>query len=191
MAIIDIPSLSVAAVVADADLLAVTQGTTVPKKQTFTALWNWLIGKGLPTRVTKTTSQTKVSDTTLAADTVLKVPIVANTKYYISGAVFWDTGAAEDFKFDFNGPAAPTLVRVMRWGVLPGGAAVANVAVDTAYNVLAFMNGASGNGGGILFYAIIHNGVNAGDLEFRWAQNVSGVTSTTVLAGSFIDYRAF
>lgn len=189
MAIIDIPSLAAAVAVADADLVAVTQGTAVPKKQTFTAIWNWLLGKGLPTRVTKTAAQTKTSDTTLAADSVLKFAMAANTKYAIEGVIFWDTGVTEDFKFDFNGPASPSLVRIAHYGIPPTATVIVNIGVDTAYNVVTFMNGAGANGGAMWFSGIVHNGATAGDFEFRWAQNTSGATATTLLAGSHLQYR--
>lgn len=142
------------------------------------------------TTVMKTADQTKTSTTSLAADTALVMPMQASTKYAIRGRIFIDTVAAADFKWRHVGPASPTLVRVHRRSIIPGGTADQGIAVDTAYSAADLtLVGAGTDGGWIEFDAIIHNGANAGNFEVHWAQNTSDVGSTIVRAGSYLDYR--
>lgn len=140
--------------------------------------------------VMKTADETIQSDTTLGVDATLKVTMLANTKYAIRAKIFFDSGATGDFKWRHSGPASPTLVRLVRVHVVPGGAAYAGVAVDTAYSSADITLNGSASAGWVEFDAIIHNGANAGDFEFQWAQNASEAVNTTVRAGSYLDYRS-
>lgn len=154
-------------------------------------IWN---GAAVPARgiwntIKKAADQSKTSNATLANDTDLVVPLLASTKYAIRGLVFFDTGATGDFKWRHVGPASPTLVRILRQWVLPGGTAFAGIAIDTAFSAADLaLAGTGTNGGVVAFDGIIHNGANAGSFAFAWAQNTSDAVATIVRAGSYIDW---
>lgn len=137
--------------------------------------------------VTKAADEPRTATTVLAADAELKIPLAANEKRHISGVIHWIAGATEDFKMDINGPAAPVSVLIKKQYNAPATTTIV-AGNDTAFNVSYPMPG--GAGSGTLWIDIyVVNGANAGDLEFRWAQNVSGATVTSVLAGSYLESR--
>lgn len=145
---------------------------------------------GLWTPVFKTTTETITADSTLSNDAVLLFAMLANTTYAFRGRVFFDTTNAADFKWRHSGPAAPTLVRIKRSNVIPGGTSYTLIAVDTAYSAADIaLTGAGTTGGWVEFEGIIANGANAGDFNFQWAQNASDAGNTSVLAGSYLEYK--
>lgn len=140
-------------------------------------------------RVLKTADETTASDTTLSDDAILKFTVAANTKYHFRLVIFYDTPTAADFKYDVNGPASPTLLQLHTRHVAPGATAYAGIAIQTAF---AFgptsITETSGTNGCILIDGILHNGANAGTVAFRWAQNTSNGSNTTVRAGSYLEW---
>jgi hypothetical protein len=149
-------------------------------------------GGGAWTTVIKPSDQPRTANATLAADSALLFAMAANTRYFVRGEVFFDTTANGDFKWRHAGPASPTLVRILRRWVVPAATAFAGIAVDQAYSAadLAVLS-ASTNGGYIALEGVIHNGANAGNFEFRWAQNTSDPGNTIVRAGSYLEYAAY
>jgi len=159
------------------------------------AVFNFAIPKGADgassawTTLEKTADQTKTATTTLGADTILQFPMTANTKYTIRMEVWFDTTAAGDFKWRHAGPTSPTLVRLRRQWIIPGGTAFAGIAVDTAFSAADLtLTGTGTNGGFIMLSGVVHTGANAGTFSFQWAQNSSDAGNTIVRAGSYIDY---
>lgn len=144
---------------------------------------------GLWTTVAKSVDTARSGTTTLADDPHLAIGLLAGTKYAIRGVVFFDAPLVPGFKWAFSGPAAPTLVRVMRSSIAPGAAVLGGIAVDAAYTVSTTIAGAAAPQGVLEFALIVHNGANAGSLTFQWAQSVSSGTAATVYAGSFLDWR--
>ena len=139
--------------------------------------------------VEKMVDETIASDDTLATDDTLFFAMAANTKYRLRGRVFFDTTAVAGFKYRHAGPAAPDLVRVHRRDIYPGGVSDLSSVVDIAYSADDIViGGGTGDGGYIELDGIIHNGANAGDFTFQWAQEVSDATDTTVLAGSYLEF---
>lgn len=137
---------------------------------------------------TKLANEARSSDTALTSDDEVLFAVVANGEYRFRGVVFWNTNTTADFKFDFDGPAAPTLVRiVVSIGSDPAGGFSAN-GLFSAFNELVTLTGTETDGG-MHFEGIVHNGANAGNVSFRWAQNTSDGGNTTVYAGSYIEYK--
>lgn len=137
----------------------------------------------------KKTTNTSRSNSTLAADPALQFAMAASTKYAIRGKVFFDTLAAADFKWRHRGPASPTLVRIRRAWMVPGGTALAGILVDQAFSAADLALTSTGtNGGWIEFEGVVHNGANLGTFDFAWAQNTTTAGNTTVLAGSYLEY---
>jgi hypothetical protein len=143
------------------------------------------------TLVQKTVTQTKISTSTLAVDSVLKFTMAASTKYVFRAKVFIETNTTPDFKWRHAGPASPTRVTIKRSAIVPAATALSNIAIDSAYSAADItMLAASGTLGWLEFEGVIENGLNAGDFEFQWAQNTSDASTTSVLAGSYLEYRA-
>lgn len=144
-------------------------------------------GTGAWTDVKKALDQSRSLTTTMAADDALTFNMAALTSYRVRGSVFFDTGANEDFKFDFSGPTA-TLLRIQTFGIRPAATALSNIRVETAYAQSRAAAGTGTVGGYVGFEGIVRNGATPGAFQFRWAPNTSGAVLTTVLAGSYIEY---
>jgi hypothetical protein len=137
--------------------------------------------------VQKTADQTLNSTTTLTSDSLLTITILSSTKYAIRGSIFFDTVAAADYKWRFNGSATATLIRLRYKQVIPGTTASVE-GVETAFltNTITAV-GTGTTMGFIEFEAIFHCNVG-GTFIYQFAQNTSDAGSTTTLAGSYIEY---
>lgn len=143
-----------------------------------------------PIYILKTATETRTASAVLANDAVLAIPMLANTKYFFRIVVFYDTTTAADFKYRHAGPASPTLVRIRRTGLLNSGTAFSGIGFDTAYSAADVqMLSAVATGGWVMIEGIVHNGANAGNLTFQWSQDTSDAGNTSVLAGSYAEYR--
>lgn len=136
------------------------------------------------TTVFKTSDQSKASDNTRAADPVLLVTMLANTKYSIRGMLFVTAGAGGFFG-KFSGPSSPTVLATMRWVIDGTGSSFTNIKHDSAYA----QDFSTGTDCMMRFEVLIHNGANAGDFTIDWAQGTVDVTNTTMRAGSYIEYH--
>lgn len=146
------------------------------------------------TVVTKTADETISSDSTLSNDSTLLFTVAANTKYRFRSHVMFRTGATPDFKWQVTSPASPTLDRVHR-------ISAAALGTPVTQRVLSFTNlgvvselgtAAAGadDGGFVQLEGVLHNGANSGSVAFQWAQDTSDASNTTVLAGSYVEYKA-
>lgn len=142
---------------------------------------------GLWTPVRKSVDETRITNAVLSLDGTLLLPIAASQKYAVRAKVFFDTVAAADFKWALTGPSL-IRGRFQRHWIIPGGAAFAGVAVDVTYTASQSVAGAGTTGGFVEFSGVFTVGANAGIFGFQWAQDTSDAGSTTVLAGSFLDY---
>lgn len=142
------------------------------------------------TTINKVNDTTRTANTTLTADPDLQFSLAANTKYVIRIEVWFDTTAAGDFKYGFNGPAIGAgIIRMHRRAVLPNATAFTIATTTTAYDTTGVSLTSTGtNGGYIALAGIIQNGATAGTFDFRWAQNTSDAGNTIVRAGSYLEY---
>lgn len=142
------------------------------------------------TTIWKLANEARVSTTVLADDAKLKFPVFNAIKYAFRGKIYFDTTAAADFKWRHVGPAAPTILRLQRRVIIPGGAADSAIAVDTAFSAADITAiGVGTTGGWVEFDGILQNGINPGTFSIQWAQNTSDPGNTTVLAGSQLEYK--
>ncbi len=139
-------------------------------------------------RVVKTADETKVSDTTLADDAVLKFAMAANAKYAFRARIFWTASAANGFKWRHNGPSSPSFLALKRGVILPGGSSE-TVAVDIAYSTADLATAGGAGTGTIDIQGVLHNGANVGNFAFQWAQSAADPGGTIVRAGSYIEFR--
>jgi len=143
------------------------------------------------TTIDKVNDTTRTASTTLTADPDLQFSMAANTKYAIRIEVWYDTTAAGDFKYGFNGPAIGAgVIRMSRYAIIAGATAFTVSAVATAYDPTTGISlaGTGTNGGYIALHGLIQNGATAGTFDFRWSQNTSDAGNTIVRGGSYLEY---
>lgn len=144
-------------------------------------------GGGAWTLQSKAVDEARQSNTTITADDELVLTLDANTRYHIRGCVMFNTPAAADIKFDFNGPAFNDL-SCSRWGIAGAGTAFAGVAVDKAWAQVQSLTG-TGSDGRYWFDILVDVAGASGDFQVRWAQDSSVASNTTVQRGSFLEWR--
>lgn len=138
----------------------------------------------------KTADETRNNNAVVADDSMLLVPMLANTRYSIRGTIIGTTLLTPDFKYRHNGPAAPIQVHVERTHRVGGGPSFATLTGDDAYSAADIpMISAADGSFGIWLDVMVNNGANAGNFAFQWAQNTSDPGNTTVWAGSYLEYR--
>ncbi len=137
--------------------------------------------------VYKKTSETKNTDTTLAADGELKFRVAANDAFAVRALIVFDTTASADFKFGFRGPSSPSLVRLTSF-VMDAGETALEVAKEENFSTTTTLASTGGDHGLIRTAGVIVNGSNAGEVSFQWAQGTSHANDTTVRLGSVIEY---
>jgi hypothetical protein len=141
----------------------------------------------------KTANESVTSSTTLQNDDELAIPLAGNAKYIMDGFLFYQgaSSPAGDLKMDFLVPSGG----VMKWanfGVNPSGLTQYNVVGEGAAAGsprAVGTNGIPGSGGIEMSCAprgYISTSSTSANLQFRFAQNVSSATATTVLAGSWL-----
>jgi len=137
--------------------------------------------------IRKTADESITNDSTLDDDSVLFFTMSASTKYFVQGEIFFDTGATEDFKYNIRGPMSPTAARWRHFYIVPGTTDPVNGFSVTESTTSTPVTGSGTTGGYVRFSCVFQN-VTAGTFAVRLAQNTSGGTATTVLAGSYIQF---
>jgi hypothetical protein len=140
-------------------------------------------------KAVKSSDESVISSTTLQNDDDLKFAMLANTNYRFRCFLLFDTGATGDFKYRHTGPASPTRVRIKRSHVVGAGTAYAGIALDQAYSAADIAIAGAAGTGWVELEGMIQNGANAGNFQIQWAQNASEAVNTTVLQGSYIEWR--
>jgi hypothetical protein len=139
------------------------------------------------TPVKKTADETRNSDATITADDTLAFAMAANTSYLIRGRVLFSTAATPDYQYDWNAPSGASIRIAV--STLNAGGVNALGGADTALATARTSVGNLAGDGWVDFEGLVSNGDNAGDLEFRWAQNTSDAGDTTVRSGSYIEHQ--
>lgn len=170
------------------DLAAKAASSHTHAQADVTNLTTDLAARSKWTTVVAANDQT-VTNSASFADTALTFAVAANTKYRVQGVAIIDTTAAADFKFDINGPASPTLVRLITDSIIGGGTAFTQIRVETAFAQSRAQAGAGTTGAMVRFEGVVHNGANAGTVTFRYAQNTQTNDSGAILrAGSWLEW---
>ncbi len=141
------------------------------------------LGGAKQIRAYKDADQIKTTDITLADDSKLFLPLLANKKYPIHGVIFIDHQPSPDFKWTYTVPAGATLkiadfitIQNNSGIVIPriitsSGAAQVHLSSVAALNALHM-------------FGTVNMGSTAGNLAYGWAQNTSSATAATVKEGS-------
>lgn len=132
--------------------------------------------------------QTIANSSTLTTSSYMTFAVSAATKYRVEGLIIADTTAAGDFKYSLTNPGSPTLIRYFE-SRAAAGATPAFTAPLAAYPAGVSLTATTSNGVYINFWSILHNGANAGNVAFQFAQNsTTNDAGATVRAGSYIKY---
>ena len=140
--------------------------------------WETIVGGSSPIlTAVKTADETKVSDTTLALDSELFIALEANTYYMIKLNWKYASGGTPDFKWQLETPLNST----GSWSI-DGDSLTEGTFAFTTVDVQ------NGFGSSILtsIVNVFIKTVDAGTFGFKWAQNISDVSSTTIKEDSNI-----
>lgn len=138
--------------------------------------------------VSATADQSIINSNTLTTSSYLSFAVSASTKYRVRGTIIADATAAGDFKYSITNPGSPTLIRYFE-SRAAAGATPAFTAPLAAFPAAVALTATTSNGIYITFDAIIHNGSNAGNVAFQFAQNsTTNDAGATVRAGAYIEY---
>jgi len=142
--------------------------------------------------VIKTSNETVTSSTSTQNDDQLIIPVEANTNYWMLGAIYYDCTGTADFKIGWNFPVGTT----MNWGfdgITAGETQYNSCTVSRAASLIGTTPVAGGvavnTQGTIIPKGLVQTGGTAGNLIFKWAQNVSEATVLTVRSGSLLILR--
>lgn len=137
-------------------------------------------------KVIKANTVSRASTTTLANDTELLVPLVANAKYQFEAYLIYDGTSAADFKIAFTGPASSS-------GVYAGFGPQSGVSLTSMNSTAANLGGAVNLANNAVNSAMcarpsgyITTGASAGNLTMQWAQVASNATATRLFIGSWL-----
>lgn len=152
--------------------------------------WAAASGGGSWDIVRKTSTTSRSSTTVLAADPTLTFSLAANKIYAVRGLILVQTSSAPDFAYRLTGPASPTQIAIRREASAPPGTSVSDLFM-TAFDGSDQSLQGSGTDtyGFIVIEGLISNGANAGSFTLEWAQRVSDVGNTSVLASSYFEYK--
>lgn len=152
------------------------------------------LNRALPVPARKLVASSKTSDTAVAADNELVLPLLANTSYWITGGLLIAGGDnAGDFQYAWGWTGTMT---VIRGGIGPvdtitsgssGSGQFARQAPDSSTPSTATGFAASVTGLNAQIAAWVEVGATAGNLSLLWAQLSSSVTASTLEAGSWLN----
>ena len=133
-------------------------------------------------------TDTSSTTTTLAGIPQLDLNVGANERVLLRYTIFYTAPAAGDIKYQIDVPSTPTQYRQFTEGFAPDDTAF-DLALASAEGTIQLL-GAASTEGFLRVTAILENGANAGTVSFKFAQ-VAASGTTTVYAGSFLEYRRF
>jgi hypothetical protein len=138
------------------------------------------------TFVRKTASQIRNASATdpPGNDTHLLINIPANETWEVKFVIHYSSSAVADVRTDFSYPTGAAGRIGLRSGDAGGGSTTSTIITGTD-SVNMVLNG-SGSQDMAIIYVLIRNGGTAGDLQFRWSQNTSEATNTTVFEDSYL-----
>lgn len=155
--------------------------------------WDNTLSKWVPataaaggaTVILKTGDESLANSTTLQNDAELLLPLLAGEAWEFTFTIIYFAQTTPDIKFSLVTPALSTIF----WGVL--GYATDLTAMANAFYGSGQVIAMGGRGGYSIavLKGVVANGVNAGNLQLQWAQNVSDAAAVWVYSKSNIVAR--
>lgn len=131
----------------------------------------------------------KTSDTTLTA-TGLSLPLLANSKYWLEMFVGVDANTTADWKYDWTAPAGTTMTH-SPWASGPtlGAGVLDGTLFHDRISGLGPVSAGGANAGTVItgrMIGTVRTAGTAGNIVFRFAQNVSNATPSVLKADSMM-----
>lgn len=149
----------------------------------FARVYNGSAWMSFPRTVIKNSGETRSSNSTMTADSELVVPLGAGVWFAFELNAQFNTSAAADFKFDFNYTGTHSVYREYAIFIVP---AAGTASISTPHTTIGTdtvaLSGSAGEGSVLVNGSILTT--TAGTLQFRWAQNTSDASNTTVRNGA-------
>lgn len=143
--------------------------------------------------VPKTSDQNVTNSTTLVDATDLSVAVSANTKYIFKIRLFFKTsGTSANAKYSITGPSSPTVFEAHVYDFGEGATEAERHFGANAYfteNITIGSGGLTTGTGYAEIMLIFHNGANSGNLKIQFANQTAAGQTTTLRAGSIIEYK--
>lgn len=150
-----------------------TTQSSIGGNKTFTGNVVVSTGIGADLYVTKASSTSRNTTTTVTSDPNLTLTVAANATYVVDCTVVWTNGGG-GFRCAWTGPAGATMV----WTDNDG---AGNGTISTQSTFSATV-------GTTLKGALVTSGTS-GTFALQWAQNTSNAANTTLLAGCYLWLR--
>jgi hypothetical protein len=139
--------------------------------------------------VPATADQSVTSNAGLTNSTYLTFTIPTAKRYAFRAAIYYNTPAAADLRYDVQASGVPTVFRMQKEAVGNGNTSFSVIGVDTATEQLSTPAG-GGTDGAVMLEGYLYNNTGSSmTLTFRFGQNTSNAGATTILAGSHLEYR--
>lgn len=144
-------------------------------------------GTNNTTIVRKSADEQVTSNTTVQDDDHLVIALEANSVYAIDSFLMFDSDATADIKFTFAGPSGSTIAFTSD-GISAGNSNnIGSIKMDVnTAGVEAVLGGFIGTKTCIRPAGVIVTAGTAGNIVFRWAQNATSGTPTTIYANSWL-----
>ena len=145
-----------------------------------------------PTTIVKAVDESVTSSTALQNDDEFVKAIAANETWIVEGHLFVTGNSAGDIQWAFNVPAGATgwntglrIIATAASSNDNGAWSAIEDLTDTGFRISGIITGTPVH---VQVNAVVINGANAGNIQFRWAQNASNGTATVVEAGSYMTF---
>ena len=165
-------------------ILSSADGLTINCPTTFTST---VSGAEAWTRIIKSADTSRSNTITPTADPDLQFAMAANKKYSIRIRLFTKNTPSGGIRINYVGPSSPNLIDMGHASILVGSTSYANIGVDIGYPASDLVH--TSGSAFFMFDGVIHNGSSSGTFAINWAQNSSTSNPTTMLAGSYLEFK--
>jgi hypothetical protein len=137
----------------------------------------------------KPANETLSSNTTVQLDDDLAITVASNAVYEIKVVMFIASQTTTDFKFGFATPAGATFDYIVNGTDVAGTGYTNATCYPWASGSPSGLAGLGGNTAPGMVDGLLVVGGTSGSFRLQWAQNTSGASGTTLLAGSYMIGR--
>lgn len=132
--------------------------------------------------VVKTSDESCASDTSLNNDSVLLIPVEANSAYIGKVFIRLTGNNVASAKLGWSYPVGCAI----NWGLCAVAFGATAQKIETDVAILSMTATVNNH---LVYHFVIANGANAGNVNLMWCQSNSSATPTIMKAGSYLEYR--
>lgn len=139
--------------------------------------------------IRKGANESRVSNTTLTADSALQIAMTAGQSYTINGRIYLSSANSNmGYKFDMNYTGSLSLVhRRVNYTVAGATTGGGTFSYGSALQPSTPVTGVT-SGLAYIEFSLVCTASTSGTFQFRWAQNTADASNLTVLRGSYLEY---